>query len=614
MLTRFRSIFLCSFIYSLITTIILGSTISLGASTDTLAVPSITENSSQSYPVPEDAYFVAPDGREDNTGTKASSPWPVEKALREAPSGATIVFRGGTYRIGEIQFNKNYTLQPHLTERPVLKGSQVVTEWQKAGDDWQTTWPHHFDPSNPDASDELRRGDIEMVWINNAMLTPVESRDAVEAGTFYQNEDNDQLYIGTNPQGKTVEVTRYMHGLERVWWNLYGSKPDEKGLTVRGLTFTHYAVDGFWSRVNETVLENNHFINNSNRGVITYGNDNIVRGNEIRNNRIKGGNFPNFHRGLFEHNVVRNNSFEGGKHSANYIAVKFGFADNATIRHNHVEDNGGHGIWLDVGANNNTVVNNIARNNQQAGIHFEISDGAILAGNILVDNGYGIWVTTSSNGRIYNNTFVDNGEPLHIREYYRDDNDAQKGPGNSANTQIVNNIFVNGTNSEWPWALVTVRSGLCGDWNIVTKLNHNAYYRTDVDQPQYTIRWDNTPSDGPSKQECGDQKQSVYPTLKDFQDAADLEKNGMEFAGTPDPFFIDKAKGNYDLAENSPAIDAGAALPKDIAEALGWPMTDKVDLGAYQTGIDVMPPGLPADDTPQQPNEAFQAYLTLIIR
>lgn len=610
MLIHFRSICAYSFTGLLLIAITISSNIGLGASTDTLAITS----PSQSYAVPEDAYFVAPDGREDNTGTRANSPWPVEKALRDAPSGATIVFRGGTYRIGEIRFNKNYTLQPHLSERPVLKGSQVVTDWQKAGDDWQTNWPYHFDPSNPNATDELRRGDIEMVWINNAMLTPVESRDAVEPGTFYQNEDNDQLYIGTNPQGKTVEVTRYMHSFERVWWNLSGSKPDETGVTVRGLTFTHYAVDGFWSRVGETVLENNRFINNAHRGLIIYRGDSIVRGNEISNNRIKGGNFPTFHRGLFEHNIVRNNSFEGGKNSDNNIGIKFGFADNATIQHNLVEDNGGHGIWLDVGANNNTVVNNMVQNNSEAGIHFEISDGAILAGNLLVNNRYGIWVTTSSNGRVYNNTFVDNVRPFHIREYYRDDNDAQQGPGNSANTQIVNNIFANATDPDWPQSLMTVRSALCGDWQLVSKLNHNAYYRTDATQPRYVFRWDNAPSDGPAKQECGNQKQSLHLTLKDFQEATGFEKNGMEFTGDSDPFFVDKAEGDYQLAENSPAIDAGAALPKDITEALGWPTTGKVDLGAYQTGIDIMPPGLPADDTPQQPNEAFQAYLALIIR
>ncbi len=557
----------------------------------------------RTYTIPEDAYFVAPDGVLSNTGTRPDSPWPVDRALLVAPSGTTIVFRGGTYRVGEIRFNKNVTLQPYRDETPIFKGSQIVTDWTPDGNTWRTPWVHHFDPDQDDF-DNLRRDDVDMVWINNAMLTPVESRAAVVAGTFFMDEQNNLLYIGTDPAGKTVEVTRYAYSFERVWWSFGDGtgSADQSGVTVRGLTFTHYAVDGFWSRVAETVLEHNRFINNSQRGLLTYRTDNIIRNNEISYNRIKGANFPNSHRMLFENNIVRGNSFEALENSDNHIAVKFGSTDGAIIRNNLVEENGGNGIWLDVGADDNTIVGNIVRNNSNAGIHFEISDNAIIAGNLLVGNDIGVLVTTSAHGRIYNNTFVDNGEALHIREYYREDSDANQGPGNAANTAVVNNIFSNATVSDWPWALVTVRSSLCGTWNLVQALDHNAYYRTNPDQPRDVIRWDNEPGNGTAKTACEDQSQTLYPTLADFQAAQNFEENGMELSGSVHPFFIDAADGHYQLKAASSAIEAGQPLPAEVAAALDWEAGVTVDLGAFQSNVPV------AQDLP------FNVHLPLMIR
>lgn len=541
----------------------------------------------RTYAVPEHAYFVAPDGVLSNSGTSPDAPWPVAKALRQAPSGATIVFRGGTYRVGEIRFNKNFTLQPYLNETPILKGSQVVTDWTPDGNVWRTPWVHHFTANQ---FDNLRRGDVDMVWIDNVMLSPVASREQVTAGMFFMDEGTNRLYIGTDPAGKTVEVTRYAYSFERITLNFGDGtgNADLTGVTIRGLTFTHYAGDGFWSRAAATVLEHNRFINNSQRGLLTYRSGHIIRNNEISANRIKGANFPNGHSMLFENNIVRGNSFEGLDNADNNIAVKFGFVDGAIIRNNLVEDNGGNGIWLDVGANNNSIVSNIVRNNSNAGIHFEISDNAIIAGNLLVGNNIGVLVSTSANGRIYNNTFVDNGEALHIREYYRDDSDAIQGPGNAANNLVVNNIFSNATVTEWPWALVTVRSGLCGDWNLVQTLDYNAYYRTNPEQPRDVIRWDNTPGSGTAKTACSDQSQTPYATLADFQAAEDFEQHGMELSGATNPLFADATAATYQLKADSPAIAAGQPLPEVVAAALNWKAGVPVDKGAFQSNAELI--------------------------
>ena len=69
------------------------------------------------YQIPKDAYFVSPNGKDTNSGNTPNSPWTVTKATESAPSGATIVFRGGTYRNVNTNIRKKLTLQPYPHEK-----------------------------------------------------------------------------------------------------------------------------------------------------------------------------------------------------------------------------------------------------------------------------------------------------------------------------------------------------------------------------------------------------------------------------------------------------------------------------------------------------------------
>ena len=53
------------------------------------------------------------------------------------------------------------------------------------------------------------------------------------------------------------------------------------------------------------------------------------------------------------------------------------------------------------------IVNNWIEGAQDA-IFFEISDGVVVAGNVLVDNQNGVRILNSANARVYNNTFRNN--------------------------------------------------------------------------------------------------------------------------------------------------------------------------------------------------------------
>ena len=104
------------------------------------------------YEVPVQAahvYYVAPDGRADAVGTTLEQPTTLEQAIARVVTGDAIVLRGGVYRIGGLLLNQGITMQPYRDEHPVLKGTQVATQWEALREHvWRTSWKHLF-PAKP---------------------------------------------------------------------------------------------------------------------------------------------------------------------------------------------------------------------------------------------------------------------------------------------------------------------------------------------------------------------------------------------------------------------------------------------------------------------------------
>ena len=110
---------------------------------------------------------------------------------------------------------------------------------------------------------------------------------------------------------------------------------------------------------------------------------------------------------LLERNIFRRNNVERitGYYPA---AVKiFNQSYRVTCRDNLVIDQPySNGIWYDVGNVDGVFVNNWVEGALD-GFFFEISKGAICAGNVFVRCDKGIRVLNSSNVQVYHNTFVD---------------------------------------------------------------------------------------------------------------------------------------------------------------------------------------------------------------
>ena len=203
---------------------------------------------------------------------------------------------------------------------------------------------------------------------------------------------------------------------------MHGKQSDRKGPVIRGITFTQYAyraleVEGvepdgpadpatFGKDVVGTTLENVTITYCSRVAAYLRGDGLVIRNSLISDTSTEGIYIIGSADVLLERNIFRRNNIE--RITGYYpSAVKiFNQSYRVTCRDNLViEQPYSNGIWYDVGNVDGVFVNNWVENALD-GFFFEISKGAIVAGNVFVNCDKGIRILNSSNVRVYQNTFV----------------------------------------------------------------------------------------------------------------------------------------------------------------------------------------------------------------
>jgi len=536
---------------------------------------SVPEINNTNYAIPSDAYFVSPDGQDTNTGRTVNSPWSVAKAIAAAPSGATIIFRGGVYRDVQVNIRKNLTLQAYPHEKPWIKGSVVVNDWVKDGNIWRKDgWEHSFpfkgQPESLDPNYPLA-GHRDMVFINNVTQKQVGSKSQVVPGTFYVDAANKKLYIGSNPAGKTVESTAKEFA--------FTTSNSAENTVIRGLGITHYADNAINIRRPNVTLENNTLIWNGLNGVLLTDTDAVLRGNILSYNGRQGVAGVYAHRMLLENNVLSHNNVENFSKQWGAAGIKTIWTDGLVWRGNLVEHNNAIGLWIDESTTNSTVVNNVVRKNASIGIMYEIAHKAIIASNVVYENApAGIMVLNASSARIYNNTLVRNHANLLIKETPRNNTKTKEIADGitwiTRNTVVKNNILWNSNGPTFFAPSCELREQ---SRQMIPVTDYNAYYRPAVNEPQNFVVW------GLSGGQCF----NTFRTLASFVSATGLESNGLEVTNSNDPFFVNAEANDFRLKSGSPAIKRGEALPADIAHAMGVPAGKVVDLGALQSQVSI---------------------------
>jgi parallel beta-helix repeat protein len=403
---------------------------------------------SQRYALPEVTgriFFVAPDGEASTPGETPEHPTTLEAAIDKVITGDVIVMRGGIYRTGHLELNQGITLQPYLDEQPVVKGSRVATEWEPIEGLWRTRWGTLFPAQPADwwrreqniAMTPLHRFNDDMVFVDGRFLQSAGSMEEVNPGTFYIDYSGQWVYIGTDPSDKLVEITAFNSALVRTTGECHGKVPDRIGPVIRGITFTQYAyraleIEGsspegladeseFGKEVVGTLLENCEISYCSRVAAYLKGDKLVIRNCKVSDTSTEGIYIQNSSDVLLERNIFTRNNIE--RITGYYPAgVKiFNQTRRVTCRDNLVTDHPySNGIWYDVGNVDGRFINNWVRNvgtssgevtfgsvwPSQNGFFFEISKGAVVAGNLFENCDHGILVLNSSNVQIYQNTLV----------------------------------------------------------------------------------------------------------------------------------------------------------------------------------------------------------------
>jgi Periplasmic copper-binding protein (NosD) len=561
----------------------------------------------QTYDVPKDAahvYYVAPDGQTNASGTMLAEPTTLESAIARVVTGDAIILRGGTYRVGGLQFNQGITIQPYADEHPVLKGTLVATNWVTQSNGlWRTSWSHLFPAKPADWWRREREGtrtpfyrfNNDMVFVDGQLLMAVGWDGAVTTNSYFIDYDASQIYIGVNPADHLIEITAYDGALLRTTGAVHGKKSDGKGPVIQGITFTQYAyraleVEGkepvglsdpatYGKDVTNTLLENDTISYCSRVAGYFRGDHFTMRHCLISDTRTEGVYVIGSADVLLEKNIFRRNNIQ---QMTGYFpaAVKiFNQCYHATCRDNLVIDQPySNGIWFDVGNVDGVFIDNYVENAID-GFFFEISKCAICAGNVFVNCDRGVRVLNSTNVQIYHNTLIN--APASIERTDRSAvNDhfgwhPSTGPGvdQREGHVFVGNLLVSDENFQRPLLLLQQTNVLCGKLTQpqVARLDDNVYVRSGDANPQTLIVW--SPAEGSN---CT----AEFQTLDELrQSYPGFETHSRYFDHSYGAIFKNTELGDYELVRALPEIKD--SLPVNIQQLLGWSKQDAQTPGAY---------------------------------
>jgi parallel beta-helix repeat protein len=578
----------------------------------------------QSYDLPKGPgkiFYVAPDGKAEETGETPARSTTIESAVERVKTGDAIVMRGGTYRTGNLILNQGITIQPYADEQPVLKGTFVASDWKNLGNGlWKTSWSRLF-PANPDTwwsrdrfgkETPLCRFNNDMVFVDGKFLQAVGREGEVDENSYYINYEAGQVYIGTDPTKRLVEITAFDVALKRITGECHSKTSDRIGPVIKGITFTQYAYRAIEVEGTEPVgvsKESDHgkevvgttlehcTISFCSRVAAYFRGDHLtLRHCKVSDTSTEGIYIIGSSDVLLEKNIFTHNNIENitGYYPA---AVKiFNQSYRVTCQDNLIIDlPKSNGIWYDVGNVdgrflNNWVegVGNVKREfynhrpyPSENGFFFEISKGAVCAGNVFVNCDQGIFILNSSNVQIYQNTFV-NSIACIGRNGRSPANDGlfgwHSGTGPDVSKRgghvFVNNLLTGDKNYRRPLLFLWQPDSISKlfDTAQLNQLDNNIYVRHSEKDSKPLILW--TPA-------MNNDYQIAFESLEGLQKMYPEFSAHSQYYTDEIPLFKCRELGNYQLLQTFPGTKAASLLPGEVSKLLGITKEDVRYIGAY---------------------------------
>lgn len=365
----------------------------------------------------------------------------LQALVDSAPSGGTVnLTQNCTYR---ETLNVNKPLTINGSNQSQLRGSDIWNSWNQSGSTWvsnQTVPGFIPESSETHFVDQFKATHPEQVFVDGTELTQVPSNPV---GNQFALDGSRRVILGTNPSGHVVEVTTRAR-----WINI-----NSDNVTISGMTLKHAGTHGHgWAIGNNDrrnfILQNSFIADAHGSGINVGGGD---LSSTLRNNTITRigctavTSYQNGH-SVISGNHIYGNGFGGYDWGWQSGGIKMVAASDMLIDNNDVHDNGGPGIWCDIGCSNVTISNNRSYKNVGPQIFYEISVGAKIFGNKVWngDNSLpwpAIYDSSSADVEIYNNVVAFADRAIQAYEQDRPDKPAQGMLNNYIhdNTVIMNN-------------------------------------------------------------------------------------------------------------------------------------------------------------------------------
>ncbi|MFK4853371.1 right-handed parallel beta-helix repeat-containing protein [Microbacterium sp. ZW T6_19] len=519
---------------------------------------------STAYAVPSGAVYVRAGGASSGSGTPQSPYGSLAYAVAKAPSGATLVLRGGTYHeTVTIPIGKKLTIQSYPGEAVWLDGRSKVTGWQQSGSAWAVSgWSYDFDRrvSFSKSSDETSRwtdatnpyaGYPDQVWVDGVAQRQVGSATQLTSGTFFVDTAQKKLVLGSDPTGKTVQASTLQKAL-----TIAGSGSTVRGLGVRGYATTVNQMGAITVEVPKITLENLVITQNATIGLYAWAADHQFRNLTVTQNGLMGIGANKADRLSIKNSQVDGNNVERFKPAPVSGGMKITASSDVVIQDSTFSDNVSSGLWFDMSAYNATIVGNTISGNGRYGLLYEASEKALIADNTFANAGHTALMIYNAGGvQIWNNTFASNARSFWFMQDERRQTDAalaSKIPWVVKNITVKNNVVSFGTGACPILTQDTTRRWYGNEFKIT--MDSNLYHRASATAPGNFACWANGPAGTRS-----------FKTLAEFQAHTGGDQKSRLLEGTS------PLTPSYALTSAAASLVSGIVtpLPSNIATRIG---------------------------------------------
>jgi nitrous oxidase accessory protein len=264
---------------------------------------------------------------------------------------------------------------------------------------------------------------------------------------------------GTYRETVTIQKPLVLDGqgqavIDAEWTRPYWVKVHSDDVTIRGFTMHNATTPNQDGAVqvlgrSRVLIEDNALTDTSNGAPLSIerGSDNTVRDNELARGGQEGLHISaGVGLKVLDNHIHHNNtahrdpSYEAG-------GAKLGGASGALLEGNEVDNNNGPGLWSDVASRDVTYRANRVHDNTRIGLYFEASDGVLIEGNSVWNNGKGwpywgygggIVISSSGHAEIRNNTVAWNPDGITVLSQNRGDRMATVGMNVHDNVIVMN--------------------------------------------------------------------------------------------------------------------------------------------------------------------------------